>query len=56
MMAYPEQLPAAVLAHVMACDQCESKRRPRMFVCTYHEGWWDGWEAANPREGDTNGN
>jgi hypothetical protein len=44
-MAAPEVLPAAVLAQVEACSECQPERRPRMYVCGYHEGWWDGWDA-----------
>ena len=44
-MATPEAVPGRVLAEILTCDQCEPERRPRMFVCDYHAGWWDGWEA-----------
>ena len=27
----------------MQCDQCDDRRN---YVCTYHEGWADGFEAA----------
>lgn len=46
-MAHPESVPSTVLERIVNCDVCEAKRRPRMFVCAYHEGWWDGWEAAD---------
>ena len=44
---------AIVLARVVACDRCEADRRPRMFICDFHEGWWDGWESALSNEEGT---
>jgi hypothetical protein len=44
-MVPPESLPAEVLAEAERCDLCETDRRPRMFICAYHDGWWDGWLA-----------
>lgn len=44
-MVHPESLPDAVLAQAKDCPSCETDRRPRMFICSYHEGWWDGWSA-----------
>lgn len=46
MMAAPESVPATVLALVKACGQCESERHPRMFICSYHEGWWGCWDVV----------
>lgn len=43
-----DALPAAVRAEVEGCDHCESDRKPRAFVCEYHEGWMDGYEAGKP--------
>lgn len=51
-MTHPKSVPAVVMAHVLACDHCEGQRRPRMFICFYHEGWWDGWEAASAQHPD----
>lgn len=45
MMVNPETVPLAVREQMGACGYCKPDRRPRMFVCEYHSGWWDGWEA-----------
>ena len=45
-MVSPDLLPEFLLAKVTECDGCEVVRRPRMFLCTYHEGFWDGWDTA----------
>lgn len=47
-MVTPGGLPPKVLTQAILCTDCETDRRPLMFICTYHEGWWDGWEAAHP--------
>lgn len=45
-MVTPDLLPEFLLAKVTKCSGCEANRRPRMFLCTYHEGFWDGWDTA----------
>ena len=48
-MAYPDNVPAAVLAQIEQCTSCEPERRPRMFICDYHDGYWSGCDAAYER-------
>lgn len=50
-MAFPDLLPEHLLGKVKECDECEADRRPRMFVCTYHEGFWDGYDQARGDHG-----
>lgn len=45
-MVNPDLLPEFLLAKVTNCEACDPVRRPRMFLCTYHEGFWDGWDTA----------
>lgn len=45
-MVRPGTVPGEVLARIMFCDRCEGDRRPRMFVCDFHAGWWDGFDFA----------
>lgn len=45
-MLIPHLVPDYLRAKVEKCPSCEADRRPRMFVCTYHEGFWDGYEAG----------
>lgn len=39
-------------AYIAACDRCEPDRRPRMFVCDYHEGWLAAAEDLIPPPGN----
>lgn len=45
-MIAPGLLPKRLEAQIKSCPSCEPDRRPRMFVCDYHDGWWDGYEAG----------
>lgn len=45
-MYNPTLLNERELRELAACMDCEPDRRPRMFVCDYHEGWLEGYEAA----------
>lgn len=49
-MAAPWGIPAEVQKAIGGCPSCEPERRPRMFICDYHEGWWDGWDAHEQRQ------
>ena len=45
-MVNPDNAPPAVRRELEECDHCELDREPRAWICEYHGGWWDGWEAA----------
>lgn len=36
---HPDTIDGQIAHQIDACDHCEPDRRPRMFVCDYHEGW-----------------
>ena len=49
-MMYPDALldrGREAVEAVSSCEACDVHRRPRMFVCSYHEGWLDAWEQAH---------
>lgn len=46
MMASPDSVPSEIRDEVAKCPACQQDRRPRMFICDYHAGFVDGWEAA----------
>ena len=38
---------------VSSCPACDVHRRPRIYVCSYHEGWLDGIEATEQQNRGT---
>lgn len=44
MLISPEAASPLLVSAAKECESCEADRRPRMFICAYHEGWWDGYE------------
>lgn len=45
-MVNPGRIPDWLWPHIVACSGCEHDRRPRVSMCSYHEGYWDGWEMS----------
>jgi hypothetical protein len=45
-MLHPAAVDETELLEIIQCAHCESDRRPRMYVCEYHEGWLAGRAAA----------
>lgn len=40
------RIPAVVSNAIRTCESCEVLRKPRAWICDYHSGYWDGYEAA----------
>lgn len=48
------RVPAAVREAFDGCESCEMIRKPRAWICEFHSGFWDGYEAAlanDPKDG-----
>lgn len=39
-------IPAAVSQAIRACESCEVLRKPRVWICEYHDGYWTGYDQA----------
>ena len=46
------RIPADVSRAIRECESCEVLRKPRAWICVYHSGYWDGYEAASTPEAD----
>ena len=40
------RIPDAVGEAIRECESCEVQRRPRVWICDYHSGYWGGYEDA----------
>ena len=40
------EAPRPVRIAIDGCTECEPERTPRPYICTYHDGFWDGWITA----------
>lgn len=40
------RIPDAVSEAIRECESCEVQRKPRVWICDYHSGYWDGYEDA----------
>lgn len=49
---HPDSIDGPIAHQIAACDRCEPDRRPRMFVCDYHEGWLAAAEDLIPPPGN----
>lgn len=46
-MRYPASVHPKALQAIIDCNQCEANRRPRMFVCEWHDGFDNGLHEAD---------
>jgi hypothetical protein len=43
------RIPSEVSEAIRDCDSCEIQRKPRVWICDYHSGYWAGFEDARRR-------